>query len=314
MDFGKVLTRAWEIIWKHKILWFFGILASCGSQGGNFGGNFNYRTGSGDISNLPPQWQEFFRNLQNGFERTPDERLIGIFIVIVCIILLLALVFWLISVFGRVSLIKGTLLAEAGKSFTFSSLAGESFPVLGSAVLLSFLLGLLPFGLVIALIIVLVPFAMITLGIGLICIIPIVCLLIPLSIAYNVYIEMAYVALVSEGIGVIEAINRGWQVFRNNLANLTVIALILILGGAFVSIILGLPVIFIFAPFLLGMLANTQAAQNSGLIISGICLVLALPVIILATGILHSYLQSAWTLAYQQLSTTKKPAVRAKKK
>jgi MFS-type transporter involved in bile tolerance (Atg22 family) len=125
---------------------------------------------------------------------------------------------------------------------------------------------------------------------------------------------MAYVALVSEGLGVIEAISRGWQVFRNNLANLTVIALILIIGGLFAGIILGLPIILVFAPFLLGMLANTPDAQNSGLIMSGICLVLALPVIILANGILHSYLQSAWTLAYQQLSTIKKPVARAKKK
>ena len=39
-NFGEVLTRAWQIIWKHKVLWIFGILASCGrgSGGGNGGG------------------------------------------------------------------------------------------------------------------------------------------------------------------------------------------------------------------------------------------------------------------------------------
>src|SRR5437773_2631742 len=26
-NFGEILTRAWQIIWKHKILWVFGILA-----------------------------------------------------------------------------------------------------------------------------------------------------------------------------------------------------------------------------------------------------------------------------------------------
>ena len=24
-NFGEVLTRAWQIIWKHKVLWIFGI-------------------------------------------------------------------------------------------------------------------------------------------------------------------------------------------------------------------------------------------------------------------------------------------------
>jgi hypothetical protein len=27
-DFGKVLSRSWQIIWKHKVLWIFGILAN----------------------------------------------------------------------------------------------------------------------------------------------------------------------------------------------------------------------------------------------------------------------------------------------
>ena len=28
-DFGGVLTRAGQILWKYKILWIFGILAGC---------------------------------------------------------------------------------------------------------------------------------------------------------------------------------------------------------------------------------------------------------------------------------------------
>ena len=37
MEIGEVLSRAWQIIWKHKVLWIFGILASCSSS--NFGSN-----------------------------------------------------------------------------------------------------------------------------------------------------------------------------------------------------------------------------------------------------------------------------------
>ena len=38
MDFSEVLTKAWRIVWKHKILWIFGILAGCGTGGGGGGG------------------------------------------------------------------------------------------------------------------------------------------------------------------------------------------------------------------------------------------------------------------------------------
>ncbi len=37
MDYGEVLSKAWKIAWKFKVLWIFGILAGCGaSQGGKF--------------------------------------------------------------------------------------------------------------------------------------------------------------------------------------------------------------------------------------------------------------------------------------
>ncbi len=40
-NFGEVLTRAWQITWKYKVLWIFGILASCsrGGGGGSSGGS-----------------------------------------------------------------------------------------------------------------------------------------------------------------------------------------------------------------------------------------------------------------------------------
>ena len=49
-DFIEVFTRAAKITWKYKVLWIFGILASCGrSSGGssNSGGNGGGGSGSG---------------------------------------------------------------------------------------------------------------------------------------------------------------------------------------------------------------------------------------------------------------------------
>jgi hypothetical protein len=38
MDFGEVFSKAWKIIWKYKILWLFGIFASCSGGGAGLGG------------------------------------------------------------------------------------------------------------------------------------------------------------------------------------------------------------------------------------------------------------------------------------
>ena len=43
MDYGRVLTRAWEITWRWKILWILGFLAALGSGSGG-GGSSSYTT------------------------------------------------------------------------------------------------------------------------------------------------------------------------------------------------------------------------------------------------------------------------------
>ena len=52
MDFGEVLTKAWKIIWKFKVLWIFGILSSCGQGSGNSGnpGGVQYSMDKGDLT------------------------------------------------------------------------------------------------------------------------------------------------------------------------------------------------------------------------------------------------------------------------
>ena len=32
INMGEVLTKAWQITWKFKVLWIFGILAGCGEN------------------------------------------------------------------------------------------------------------------------------------------------------------------------------------------------------------------------------------------------------------------------------------------
>jgi hypothetical protein len=313
MDFGKVLTRSWEIIWKFKALWIFGILASCGANF-NGGANFNYSMDRRDIGNLPPNFQRFFDNLERGFNQFFNEQNIGWIVAIICFGLLLGLLFWALGVFGKVGLIKGVGNAEGGaKTMGFRSLAGESWTYLGKALLLSILLFILPFLAVVVAFLVGAALTAATLGIGLICLIPLACLLIPIFLLYIVYTEMAMIALVNDDATVGEALSRGWEVFRSNLGNLIGMGLILFVGGLLVGLVLVVPMAAIAAPALFGVFSQDPNAFGSGLTVSIILFVIALPFLILFNGILRSYIQSAWTLTYLQLTGTKPKKVRASK-
>jgi len=310
MDFGKVLSRSWEIIWKHKALWIFGILASCGNSF-NFGNNFSYSADRQDIGNLPPNIQRFFANWERGFEQFFNEQNMGWIIAIVCIALLIGILFWAIGIFGKIGLIKGAVNAEAGKTFGFRSLAGDTWPLLGKALGLSFLLILLPFAVMALIIAASVAFGVLTLGFGFFCLIPLFCLLIPVFFLYFVYTEMAIIALVKEGLGVGQAFSRGWEVFRANLANLVGMGLILLVGGILVGLILVIPMAAIAAPALFGLFSQDADALGRGFIVSIILFLIALPFLILFNGILQSYIQSAWTLTYMQM-TGSKPRAKVK--
>lgn len=306
MDFGKVLTGAWQTIWKYKVLWLFGILAGCGGQAGNFtgnfGANFNFGTGQNDTPNLPPQMQRFFNQWSRGLAEFFSDRDALFFIGLICVGLLILVLFWAIGVYGKVGLIKGTLRSEAGNPVSFGSVHADLWPQYGAALGLNLLLALLPIAVAIALGLVAVMSAAVTFGLGLLCLIPLVCVAVPAVIGYNIFAEMANIALIRENLGVGSAIAKGWQVLRDQLGPLAGMGLILILGGLLVGVVLTVPMLAIFAPLFFALIGDQPQAVETGLRTTGILLLIAVPIYIVLSGIISSYVQSAWTLTYQQLN------------
>src|SRR4030065_1935128 len=115
MDFGYVIKRAWEIIWKFKVLWIFGILASCGQASSSGGSNSGYRF-SIQEGNVAPQIARFFNQLDPAMIALLIA--LGIFFSLAMIVLAI-----LLGTIGRVGLIRGTVKAEQGvERLTFSEL------------------------------------------------------------------------------------------------------------------------------------------------------------------------------------------------
>ena len=118
MDYGYALTRAWKITWKYKVLWIFGILAGCGSNGNN-GGSSNANT-SQDMDGMPPELIEFSDKALT-FLAQPAV-IIGLIVFILLLIILTAF----LSTIGRVGLISGIYRAEVGaESLSFGELFKE---------------------------------------------------------------------------------------------------------------------------------------------------------------------------------------------
>ncbi len=300
MDFGAVLSRAWQIIRKHKALWIFGILAGCTGVASSGGSNTGVRFSGQDV---PGQFEPFLRQ----FERIPNWQITTLVLIIILIVIALVLLAIILGTVGRIGLIRGTLLAEQGTErlpfgFLFSDSLGYFWRVLLFNLVGGILLG-------IVFLIVGLPLLILTCGTALLC-------LFPLFWFFQLVIEQTNIAIVVENTGIRDGLQRGWEVVTKNLGPMIVMALILYLGVSLIGgFIIGLPIALVVVPAVAGVVwggldpSGFPRFVGPGILIAGLCLVAYLPVLLVLSGILRAYISSAWTLTYMRLTRRPAPSI-----
>lgn len=301
MDYGEVLAKAWQIIWKHKVLWIFGILASCSGGGGGGGGNSSYQFSRGE---LPPRFERFFEFPNLNLPEWQIAMIVGAIVLVILLVIVLVIV---LGTIGRIGLIKGTVQADQGvERLSFGQLFSESLPFFWRVFGLNLLIGLALLVTGLIFLAFFAGFTAVTFGIGAICLIPLICLLVPLLWLLQVVIEQGTIAIVVEDLGIMDGLRRGWEVFRANLGTMIVMALILYLGvSLIIGFVIALPLILVIAPVIAGVIGGSMFDSNQavggGLLIAALCFVAYLPVLIVLSGGLRAYIGSAWALTYLRL-------------
>jgi hypothetical protein len=305
MNYASILSRAWQISWKHKSLWVFGLLASCGAQTGYASSAINFAfTGSSltEPSDLPSGIERFFINLGSYIDSLSPDAVASFTLAIIAILIVTGLLFTAISVYGRVTLIKAATLADAEKTVYWGLLLKQGFAQFFRGLGLNIGLGLILLAIPALITFVGLIFSLVTIGLGFFLFAPLMCLLAPFNLLARLYIQMANVALVKEDLTITAAARRGWDVLRANWLPLIVTSLILSLGAGIISFIISLPIIFVSAPTIFPALLGSQNLVAGGLVISTLCLVIGIPILILANSILRAFIESAWTLTYIELT------------
>ena len=301
MNFGEVLTQAWNIIWKNKILWLFGFFASLGAGGGANGNNFNYNFGGNDFpqstGNLPP-WAQHF--LDNAILWVPVAILMTLLLVVVLVIL---------NTIGRIGLTRGAWLADqpvdAGAispPLTFSALWQTSKHYFWRVLLMIVLLWALTFTLGMIILIPMIGLSILTLGIGLICLLPLLCVLFLAFWGLTVLADLAVIGIVNEDRSLTDAVSHAWAMFKSRPGDIIVMAFILWIGALVASFIVGLPTLLILAPVIGGMLFESEILMQGSMLLAAILFLLYLPVLLFAQSIIQSYTGTAWTLIYRRIN------------
>jgi hypothetical protein len=286
-DFGEILTRAFQITWKHKIFWLFSALPSLVS-----------------FLVFPIMFIPLFF-LEGGSNNIPffvESPVYGVlFFLFFIFIFLFSYILYGIS---SSAVVLGVVRADGDvEHFTFRELLNDSKPywwrVLGVLLLIGFgvsLFFLVIFGCMSL-------FGAVTIGLGYICMFPLMLLMYPVMLALYGIIEESQVAVIVDELGVTDAIRRGWELLRANFWRIVLISLIVYFGISFLSGIVMFPLMtpFFFLPiFMNGDM--TEINPRTMILFMGGFSLLFIPVMALIQGITITFLKSTYTLVYLRLT------------
>jgi len=287
-DFGEVLTRAWQITWKPTVLWIIGIL-------------FGFFISTMFPLIFSPLLLPML--MQNSKTALMPGLIIGGYIIA---FLLFMLALYPMSVFAQTAVTLGILHVDKdNEHFSASDLIKRSLPffwrVLG--LMLLFTVGMNLIILIIQTI--MLSLTIVTLGLAAICMMPLMFLMYPALYLAIVWMEQAMNGIIVDNMTVMDAARQGWNLVRNNLLSVALMALVIYLAIGFVTGIVMVPMMisFFIVPF--GLMENEL--NWTILSISMLWTVAFIPLFAFISGWSMIFTKSAWVLTYLRLTRGSAP-------
>jgi hypothetical protein len=285
MDFGKIFTRAWEIIWNNKFLILLGVLVALGGTSGGGGNPTGYTFDQSDFDwQQPPQ---FDYDLPPNFPTWDISPLVitGVILLIVAAIVI-GFALWVLGTISRGGLIYGVYQLDSGETTDFSDCfrAGwkKGWRLIGIG-LIPAIPGLVLFLIGIFLFIMFGGLEVIfqgnfhNFGWGFAAPIAVLaCLMVPVAIVLSLLRTFANRACMLEDQSIISAYRRGFEVLGDNLGPA------ILLGLLQLALSIGIGVMMIIPSFLMALCC------------------LLWPILLLIEGAFVAYYSSLWTLAWKE--------------
>jgi len=284
VDYSKLLSRAWNIVWEQKFLILLGVLVTLSGVGGGSGvsSGTDFEWEYGDFSLTPPPGMP-------DWEITALPALtVAAVILLVGLALVVGIALWVVSTIARGGLIAGASTIDSGapSSFAQAFRAGwqKGWRLLGIGILPAIPGFILIFILGIGGAVGYLGVARANVGnaplppnaavVGIVAVLA--CLFIPIALVLSLLRTFANRACMLEGVGVFAAYKRGFSVLMENFGP----ALALFLIQIVVSIGVGIGMIL------------------PGIVMALCCLLW--PVLILIQGTIAAYFSTLWTLAWRE--------------
>lgn len=290
-SFGEVIARAWQIAWKHKGLWWAGILVSL----------------LGLVSvpiNLVTN-PVFSSGYSSHIRTNMAPILIGdglIFLISILTIPITALAMLVPSL--------ATVRLERGEeNVHFGELINGALPYFWRALAIFLLVWVGAFAGIMLLMGCLLLLAVLTAGIGFLCVLPLMLVFIPVTILVYAMMEQALSAILVDDLGIGAALQRAWELVKRNILVMVIISILIYLAYTIIGMIISIPIMIPFLGMFSRMIFNTSTQQQPDFEAFGntfrnmmLWMLAFSPLYAVLQGFLLAFMQSVWTLTYLRLS------------
>ena len=306
MDYGAILKKSWEIVWRHKILWLFGLFAGAGSAV-----SFNYNFGSGNRSTgsstgLPQTAQTDWLAFQRFLEQN-----LGVMIIAFIALFLFGLLFWIISVAARGGLIHLANEAEAGREVRAGDGWSTGFHKWGRVFGIEFLVALpaLLLAFVLAAVLGVTAVAVLRSGgtqeafgravaglaCGGICFVVVFGIIVAiLSVVLGMIAQIALRYAVLQDQRVMDSLKQGWRDLWGRRGVFTMALIQFGIGIAY-GIAVGIVAVILVVPAVIAFIAG-------GWLVGSVMIAVAVLVLVVPSSVYSAFCHSVWTLFFRRMT------------
>ena len=299
-DFVEVLTRARQITWGYKNLWLAGIVMSLVSL---------------LLAPISLAVNPAFSSLIELSEVNRQLPLIMRSNLSVILLTILAIHLFVIAM--SVPSLGTFQLEQGSESVNFGQLLRGVLPDFWRILGIVLLVWVGMFLAMLILIAGVILFSFLTLGIGLLCALPLFILLIFGTILVYALMEQAVSAVLVDHLGVSDALQRAWKLVQKNLGVMTLMSLINYFVAIVLIMIISIPMMISTSGFIPNLGSESQVQLFERLSRNIILWMLVfLPFYAVLQGVLLTLVQSVWTLTYLRLThptDTSQPALQGVK-
>jgi hypothetical protein len=143
-----------------------------------------------------------------------------------------------------------------------------------------------------------------TLGLAMICIMPLTFLLYPVLYGSIVWMEQAIKGIIIDDMTVMDAVRQGWNLIRNNLMSMTLMAVIIYFG---IGLVTGIVIVPLMIPLFIVPFSFIEHQTNWTIFsIAILCTAVFIPLFAFISGWSLIFTKSAWVLTYLRFTRSPK--------